>query len=279
MTDDPYTMELRLCDDEGMVSHERQDGHDGPGTGATYIETLNFLKPVDGQYTGEPFQCTGSAHLGGKHVRCTSPAHARADDVTVVRGPDGAASLSPMQRLDFREGVAYPEPPGHPGAAVTVMTGPDDVGALVAAYHGVYPGRECDVVLLAVPRGRGEETALKLRNAFAAVTDVEARDGSQRPEGWGDRQSLLVCGYTRHAETGARVMHVRLESVHDGPGASRYRLALNGTEVPIRDWRRLRDGGTTTYRGHWGELVLPHRIDSDDRTPRLNGQPVEQDAS
>lgn len=72
---DPYTMEMRLCDGAGMVSHERHPSASNPDGGATYLEMLNWLKPPDRQYTGEPFECTGSAHLGGKHIRCTSPAH------------------------------------------------------------------------------------------------------------------------------------------------------------------------------------------------------------
>lgn len=73
---DPFTTEWRLCDDEGMVSHNRHPTDDDV-EGATYIETLNFLRPADAPYTGDPFACTGSAHLSGEHIRCTSPAHPR----------------------------------------------------------------------------------------------------------------------------------------------------------------------------------------------------------
>lgn len=86
MSDDPFTMELRLCDDDGMVSHNRHHGPGGPGTGATYLEALNFLKPVDRQYDGEPFACTGHAHLSGEHIRCTSPAHQRPSTTFAVGG-------------------------------------------------------------------------------------------------------------------------------------------------------------------------------------------------
>lgn len=75
MTD--FTMELRLCDDEGMVSHET-----APDCVPTksYLDKLNMLrrhtKPFDEHRpVDEPFPCTGSAHLAGEHIRCTSPAH------------------------------------------------------------------------------------------------------------------------------------------------------------------------------------------------------------
>lgn len=80
---DDYTMGLRLCDDAGMVSHERVEPG-SPGTvdqELTYIKLLNNLKSHNANpdtrkpYEGEPFACTGSAHLAGQHIRCTSPAH------------------------------------------------------------------------------------------------------------------------------------------------------------------------------------------------------------
>lgn len=73
-----YTVDMRLCDDDGMVSHQLRSDRTRP---QTYLEVLNMLrahtkpfgehKPVQ-----EPFPCTGSAHLAGYHLRCTSPAHA-----------------------------------------------------------------------------------------------------------------------------------------------------------------------------------------------------------
>lgn len=85
MTDfDSYTMELRLCDDAGLVSDKRVE----PGTPGTtfdpdltYVKLLNNLRARNGNpdarhpYDGEPFLCTGSGHLAGEHIRCTSPAH------------------------------------------------------------------------------------------------------------------------------------------------------------------------------------------------------------
>lgn len=79
-TVDPYTAEARLCDDDGVVS-DNPVTPGAPGTavspGLTYRQLLNNLRRHKGMepYTGEPFRCTGSAHLAGEHFRCTSPAH------------------------------------------------------------------------------------------------------------------------------------------------------------------------------------------------------------
>lgn len=85
---DSYTMEARLCDDDGMVSDERV-APGSPGTAfdpdLTYRKLLNNLRARNGNpdarkpYEGEPFPCTGSAHVAGEHVRCTSSAHTRRD--------------------------------------------------------------------------------------------------------------------------------------------------------------------------------------------------------
>lgn len=77
---DPYTMEARLCDDDGMVSDVRVPLGQ-PGTALdpelTYRRLLDNLRAVRGlpRYTGPAFGCTGSAHLAAEHIRCTSPAH------------------------------------------------------------------------------------------------------------------------------------------------------------------------------------------------------------
>lgn len=82
---DPYTMEARLCDDRGMVSDERVPPGN-PGTifdpELTYRALLNSLRAYTDlpAYLGEPFACTGSAHLARQHVRCTSPAHATSQE-------------------------------------------------------------------------------------------------------------------------------------------------------------------------------------------------------
>lgn len=46
----PFTMAMRLCNDDGWVEVER-----------------------DGEIRG--YECTGGAHRFGEHIRCTSPAH------------------------------------------------------------------------------------------------------------------------------------------------------------------------------------------------------------
>lgn len=64
---DAYTIDDRLCDDAGMV--------DGP-----YLEKLNRYRTLNAnpdlrEPIDMPFACTGHAHHGGEHVRCTSPYH------------------------------------------------------------------------------------------------------------------------------------------------------------------------------------------------------------
>lgn len=78
---DPYTAEVRLCDETGMVSDERVTPG-APGTildpELTYRRLLNNLRGHTdlSPYTGPPFACTGSAHLAREHFRCTNPIHA-----------------------------------------------------------------------------------------------------------------------------------------------------------------------------------------------------------
>lgn len=85
---DPFTASARLCDDHGMVSDERVAPGE-PGTvlnpALTYRQLLNNLRAHTGlpPYEGEPFWCTGSAHLAREHFRCTSPAHAANQAETV----------------------------------------------------------------------------------------------------------------------------------------------------------------------------------------------------
>jgi len=70
-----YTMELCLCADGGTVAGD-------------YIGKLNRLRALGGHapYVGAPFGCTGSAHLAGQHIRCTSPAHAAPVVGTPING-------------------------------------------------------------------------------------------------------------------------------------------------------------------------------------------------
>lgn len=80
VTDDPYTVRARLCDDTGWVSDTPVEGEDTLDT--SYLERHNRLRNESliargekAQITPERFMCTGSAHLAGQHIRCTSPAH------------------------------------------------------------------------------------------------------------------------------------------------------------------------------------------------------------
>lgn len=63
MTD--FTMELRLCDDDGIVRR-----------GA--------------MHHGTDYPCTGSAHFAGEHIRCISPGHPgnlSAELLELIRNP------------------------------------------------------------------------------------------------------------------------------------------------------------------------------------------------
>jgi hypothetical protein len=107
MTLDPFTMELRLCDDEGIVGSTRIADGSSP-SGWTYLDRHNHLvtrgilgaeAPVK-----EPFYCTGSAHFACGHVRCTSPAHAAARQRLaaqriVATGGESVASLGDQDAL------------------------------------------------------------------------------------------------------------------------------------------------------------------------------------
>lgn len=75
MTDDPYTKDARLCDDDGIV---RQGV----------------------MHHGTDYPCTGHAHFGGDHIRCTSPAHV----------PD----LGPCQCCENEPAVGVAAVPGAP---------------------------------------------------------------------------------------------------------------------------------------------------------------------
>lgn len=70
-----YTTEARLCDDEGMVEDEFLD----------LYRRLATLDP-ERKVWDKPFVCTGSAHLGGEHIRCTSTYHERAAKDVVPAG-------------------------------------------------------------------------------------------------------------------------------------------------------------------------------------------------
>lgn len=66
--DDPYTLAMRLCDSQGYCQGEHLD----------VVNTLRGMTPPLGEHKPvEAFACTGSAHLAGDHIRCTSAAHRR----------------------------------------------------------------------------------------------------------------------------------------------------------------------------------------------------------
>lgn len=81
---DNYTMEARLCDDDGLVSAKPvSDRKALEPEGTSYLDRINNWRWRMAQWRGEerfepvkiPFVCTGNAHLIGEHIRCTSPAH------------------------------------------------------------------------------------------------------------------------------------------------------------------------------------------------------------
>lgn len=89
---DPYTMEVRLCDDAGMVSKKPVDPPNAFDPELTYLKQLNNLRfRTHGMRGGradpvtEPFACTGSAHQAGEHIRCTSPAHTAGAEARLLR--------------------------------------------------------------------------------------------------------------------------------------------------------------------------------------------------
>jgi hypothetical protein len=94
---DEYTMEQRLCDDTGMVSHAQLVPPKAANPTLSYLGLLNHWLAMTRRMRGdkhepvtEPFVCTGSAHLIGEHIRCTSPAH-------TLREPVSGTSLNGWQ--------------------------------------------------------------------------------------------------------------------------------------------------------------------------------------
>jgi hypothetical protein len=72
------TQEIRLCDDNGMVSTERVEPG-SPGTESdkdlTYLKLAINLRKYTGLSPVEEFHCTGSMHAAGMLFLCTSPIH------------------------------------------------------------------------------------------------------------------------------------------------------------------------------------------------------------
>lgn len=128
---DPYTMELELCRDDGIVD----------------LAMLNRFRRRDGLVEiDEAFPCTGHAHLASEHIRCISPSHQ-------VRGrlelPAGVSVLS--QRVE--DGKLVLEIAVHRAAAErTVTAGVSQgapAGAPAAAVHILHGIDELDLQLLA----------------------------------------------------------------------------------------------------------------------------------
>lgn len=74
---DGFTTTKRLCDDDGMVSQAQVPEEEF----LTYLGLHNRLSAHGGRGPlSEPFPCTGSAHVAGEHIYCTSPAHAEPEN-------------------------------------------------------------------------------------------------------------------------------------------------------------------------------------------------------
>lgn len=101
---DPYTMDMRLCDDGGMVSHNLVDD-DKPKGDKTYLDRHNRLARMRsvGQEPRppitKPFACTGDAHLAGAHIRCTSYAHAVSYAQCMIQFPIASAGTATIRKV------------------------------------------------------------------------------------------------------------------------------------------------------------------------------------
>lgn len=161
---DEFDCAARLCDDQGMVSHERVDEPHRPDE--TYLERLNRLRSYSGNpdarkpYTGEPFPCTGSAHLGGMHIQCSSPAHHSGGPLTVEAGePFQALSFELIERVPESEAGAGDDQRGHGGPSVVANGSTEE-----------YAGR-CRVLQAAIDRA---DSALRSSAYVGGPTEREA---------------------------------------------------------------------------------------------------------
>ena len=72
-------IKIRLCDEQGMVSHEQVPLPEG--SQQTFIDRLNYFKTFSANpdarkpYEGEPFPCTGSMSIAGDTIYCNNPFH------------------------------------------------------------------------------------------------------------------------------------------------------------------------------------------------------------
>jgi len=100
MPPEGYTSSRRLCDDDGMISQVRVDGEET----LTYLGQHNRLAALTGHAPiSTPFDCTGSAHLAGEHIYCTSPAHDRKPREHVVSV--GTAGFDPSRLTPWPHGT------------------------------------------------------------------------------------------------------------------------------------------------------------------------------
>jgi hypothetical protein len=85
----PSVIQVRLCDDDGMVSDQPvEPGSHGTALDPdlTYLRLLNNLRAQTGlPPVREPFPCTGAAHLAGEEFHCTGPAHLSEAQLTSLR--------------------------------------------------------------------------------------------------------------------------------------------------------------------------------------------------
>jgi hypothetical protein len=103
--DSKPAMTLRLCDGDGMVSHAPVEDDTGD---ESYLARLNRLRAMSGhgRYEGQPFTCTGDAHLAGAHILCDSKAH-RADPTPSARVKINADGYRLVRiAKEFREWLA-----------------------------------------------------------------------------------------------------------------------------------------------------------------------------
>jgi hypothetical protein len=79
-------------------------------------------------------------------------------------------------------------------------------------------------------------------------------------------ERVLVSGRTSNGRT---------LLVYDADDPRDRRFVIDGDEADVVRQDLYRDGGTRRYTTTKGTVVFPHRLGSDDRTPRLDGERVE----
>jgi hypothetical protein len=154
--DDQITTWVRLCDDHGMVSREPiTDEPANPTSGrkttdGSYLERFNRLRLLSNnpdlreRPVKEPFSCTGSMHVGGMHLGCTSPVHRQlGENVEII----GANSWGPPMM------AAIGLPPA--SVPVTLEGHASTVGTIGLTGDGIRMAERLNVI--AFLRGKAEE--------------------------------------------------------------------------------------------------------------------------